>query len=294
MLLNVNNINLNNDFLKIVKQKFISENYDISRIADDNILIEYYTIQLKKIPVKTRNVKKSAEFKCPDNLLDGLNLLESKILNGDSLIPHQSKNLLQLKKKDEMLYDWNIHHFHLGTKLENNNFIKRTGLLLYAYVDVDNIYFLQILDHGNWAKKDLIKIIHDNWPEVIEHLKINKNGEKFITSYNPTDLERPNLRKANMNSFIEIDEYNVYLSPGGGFTGSGHSIIASLKLLDDRTFLQKLEDDIKNNPKSILKQIFSTMNFVKNNDLHFELIFENGFQLRERNNNVSIKINLLP
>ena len=239
MALTIQRLDLITDWLEIVKQRLLSENFSLENIGDDKIFIEYYTLQNRKVSTKIRSIKKSPVFSCPPELQSGLELLESKITNGENIRPPQSRSLKNLSIKDGMLFDWNIHHFHLGTEIESDGFIKRTGPLLYAYVDEDNIYFLQILEHGNWTKEDLIRIIHENWPEAIAHAKLNYNNDTIQISNLPNDEERKHLRNANINTFVQIDEHNVYLGPGWGFSASGNSIDATEKYLDDRRALQK-------------------------------------------------------
>lgn len=291
MSLTIQKIDLIADWLEIIKRSLVNENYNIENLTDDLIFIEYYTIKNRKVSKKVRNIKKSSVFLCPEQLQTGLTLFEDKVLNGEDLLPHQSRNLKKLNIKDGMLFDWNIQHFHLGTEIENDGFIKRTGPLLYAYVDNANIYFLQILEHGNWTKKDLIKIIHENWPESIEHMKMNRNGEIMNISHNPTDEERKSLRNANINTFVQIDENNVYLGPGWGFSGSGNSIHATEEYLDNRRALKQIQDELIKSPDDYLLNFFRNLDFIKNKSLDFKLIFEDNLhKIIEINNNFEISL----
>ena len=288
----ITRLDLVQDWLGIVKQKLIADNYDISKLNDDSIFIEFFTINLRKVSIKKRNIKKAASFSCPSNLQNGLDLLEKKIIDGESLHSHQSRKLKDLEIKDGLLFDWNIHHFHLGTEMENDNFIKRTGPLLYAYVDEDNVYFLDVLNHGNWTKSELVKIIHDNWPEAIEHMKINRNDEEITLSHNPTDVERKHLRDFNSNTFVEIDKQNIYLGLGWGFSGAGKSISATEQYLDSKRSLIEIENNLKNNTEEYLLKIFDSLDFIKNKNLNFELIFENNIhKIIEQNNKFEILLN---
>jgi hypothetical protein len=291
MKLNIERIDLIADWREIVEQKLLAENFDLTGIDNEKIFIEYYTMENRKVSSKPRIVKKSSVFSCPESLQPGLELFESKVISGDNVVPHQSRFLKRLNFKDSMLFDWNIHHFHLGTVLQSDGFITRTGPLLYAYVNEENIYFLQILDHGNWEKEELIKIIHENWPEAIQHVKLDL-GQNFKISYVPNDEERKNFRDANLNSFVKIDEDNIYLGPGYGFSSSGHSIDAVEKYLDNRRQLQNLQDRIILSPENFLLNVFPDLNFITNENLNFKFVFEeNIHKLLELNNNFKIGLN---
>lgn len=54
---------------------------------------------------------------------------------------------------------------------EPNGFVNRTGPVLFARFDEQNAYLINVWSHGNWTNQDMIRIIHNNWPESIEDLK---------------------------------------------------------------------------------------------------------------------------
>ena len=89
--------------------------------------------------------------------------------------PYMSKTIIDADSHDSMLDHWGIYHFHLGTELEESgNFIRRTGDILLCRIDDKYAYFITILPHGRnvpapWYRKELIEIIHKNWPESIRH-----------------------------------------------------------------------------------------------------------------------------
>jgi hypothetical protein len=98
-------------------------------------------------------------------LQPGIDLVGSKIELGIDLRPHISRKIVDLHFDDDLLNEWDIHHLHLGTTLDANGFVKRTGPVLFVRFDRQNAYFINVLGHGSWTNQDMIRIIHRKWPE---------------------------------------------------------------------------------------------------------------------------------
>ena len=115
----------------------------------------------------------------------GLKLLVQKFENGEDVSPHLSKGATSPAEFDGLLYDWGIYHFHLGETIDNQTGrIKRTGPVLFAKIDDENVYCINIYCHGKnvqqpWTKQDLLKIIHNNWPQTIAKWKL-PDGINYI------------------------------------------------------------------------------------------------------------------
>jgi hypothetical protein len=242
------------DWIQLLK-KIMTDHwgYDISSVQEEEIPFLYFNSEFRRISKKKRIVKISNEFQCPSHLSDGWDLLKSKFENGEDVESHQSKLLDELNSKDSMLNDWNIYHFHLGTRMEGN-YINRTRPLLFAMIDNDNVYAVNIFDHGQWANSDIVDIIHNNWPEVIKEYKI----KNFINvSGSPEEAERINLRKKNINTFFTVSDDTVYSMIGGGVVSSGYNIQAIIKTDRQKAFLKNLEKYLEfhlpNLKKSLIK-----------------------------------------
>ena len=237
-------INLFHDFAAELRERL--ENAGHSLLATktpEEIFLKYYDFNRKFPPVCPRRVLKPAGFSCPSAHASGLALLESKIQRGEDLRPHLSTTVEQLDNLDLMLLDWEIFHFHLGTKLypKNPAFIERTGPLLYARLTSDNAYFVGILEHGEWANPDLIRVLHDNWPESIETYRIK--GVLGLT-HEVTAADRQKLRKAQINTGIDLGNGIVYIGPGMGISTSGISINATRNLILYRRWFESAEKRI--------------------------------------------------
>ncbi|MER2058058.1 MAG: hypothetical protein ABTA16_04495 [Niallia sp.] len=138
-----------------------------------------------------------------------------------NLGPFFSKRIVDLDYDDDLLNDWGIHHLHLGTTLESNGFVNRTGPVLFARFDEQNTYLINVWSHGNWTNQDMICIIHNNWPESIEDYRL-----KEVTGLDQsvTDRDIQIARKAHSMLFIEPEPGVIYVPPGMGLTSAGTGI----------------------------------------------------------------------
>jgi len=284
---NIIELDLFSDWLKIAEDELKTEGYPTENIDSQKIPILYFTLQKMKIMSIPRKILKSDIFMCPSEMLDALNILEEKIINGDDLRPYQSRLLKNIENKDGLLFDWGIHHLHLGTILQNDGFINRTGPLLYVRFYQDTAYFIDVLEHGAWTQQDLLRIIHRNFPSSIEEYKI-PGIDGLERNYD--DEEIKHLRNFNSNTLLEVAPGEFYLGPGGGFTGSGHSGDAVNMHIDNHNGIKELEAKIKESPEEVIKQQHS-LNIITNSNLVFHLIKRNGeYILKENNNNFEIKL----
>jgi len=285
----VKSIDLNNDWLNIVKEELTALEYHLSNLTDEKISILYFSLKKKLIPPKTRQIKKADVFSCPTNLQTGLQLVESKIINGEELKPHLTRNLKKLDDNDGLLFDWGIFHLHLGTEIDTDGFVKRTGSLLYARFDDSTAYFIGVFNHGAWTMQEMLKTIHKNWPESIEQHRI-KGVLGVERNFQDSDIKQ--LRNAQINTLIEVDRGVIYMGPGGGISASGDSAESVMKHLDRKRGLERLEKSLKENTETLLRSLFQSLDFIKDPELEFKLVSENGkFQVYERNNDFYIILN---
>ncbi len=282
----VNTINLNNDWLRLIKTELESEGYDLTDLTDDKISILYYSLEKRLISKVPRKIYKASDFSCPEYLEEGLRQLEEKIKNGNDLKPHLSRKLKKLEDNDGLLFDWGIYHLHLGTVIESDGFVNRTGPLLHARFDNDSAYFINIFNHGAWTKQAMLKTIHYNWPDSIKQFRLQ--GVLGVEKkFEDSDIHH--LRNARVNTLIEIEPGVVYMGPGWGLAASGDSIDAVEKHLDRLRGLSDLEQNLKSNARGILNSLFKDLSFITNQNLDFELVKDKGkFHVYEKNNDFYI------
>ncbi len=123
---------------------------------------------------------------------------------------------------DGFLWDFGMHHLHLRKKFMPDGFVERSDYLLFAVIAQVNAYFVDVRPHPKpgdygWVEQDLLKIMHSNWPELIDS-KILR-GVKGTAL---TDEQKHELRRKNANHATEIGG-NAIAPIGGGTMADGSS-----------------------------------------------------------------------
>ena len=222
-------IDLCGDYSELVRNWMKYHGVQSDKNGED-LWYEYLNMQKKSVRPQKRVVHYSKEFTCPPEVELGLKLLERKFENGDDVSLHLSKDATSPSEFDGLLYDWGIYHFHLGEVIDNQTGrIERTGPVLFAKVDNENVYCINIYNHGKnvqqpWSKQEMLRIIHNNWPQTIAKWKLPDGIELYPENILPSsDTQYASLRKSGISMPIFIDKGIAYFSPGGGYMSTGHS-----------------------------------------------------------------------
>ena len=198
------------------------------------LLVRYYNISARIPPSRPWQVELSDELQkqlvlLPEGIRKGVELFIAAAEQGLNLLPWLHDGLFA-NQQDDLWNDWGIQHFHLGTQLELSKCcrvrVNRTGNLLYgSYCNEKGVLCLiAVFDHESFSKKQLVEIVHQHWPWLIEHARVENVRDICFTPDDP-DIRR--LRKNQINAVIEVDGV-FYLPMGGGMTLSGHSTKAVL------------------------------------------------------------------
>ena len=262
-------IDFRRDYSLLLKKELSS----LGIVIGDNVLIDeipyiYFNFMNRKIPQQSRKILKAIDFICPPELTTGLYNLEKKIIAGDDLKPHLSKQVYNnLESKDYLLNDWNIHHLHLGINI-CNGYVDRTELLLFCMVTEEVIYFIAMMHHGDWSDKSLLLTVYSNWPELITPFILD--GVTSIIN-NPSNEDICKQRKGNVSMIIELAPGVVIIPPGLGYMTDGTSKKVVMRRDDTMEILSNFEDKIKSNENNIRKQIISS-NKTPARTLKFKLL----------------------
>lgn len=216
--------NLYGDWIAIARQRLINSGFDVSSLIRDNdIGQEYFNAILHlTIPVQPRQVYQADTFHCPADLVTGLAAFTAKVEAGQNLRPHMSRGVKKVANRDWLRYDWGIHHFHLGTSIGNDGFVNRTEPILFAWVTSEVMYMLGLYPHGAWNQRQLLQLIHRNWPELLAPYRISAAG----LTHHLTDEEIGRARRGGVTVAIQVADKFVVIPPGGGMPTSGHSMHA--------------------------------------------------------------------
>jgi len=239
------------DYSEIVRHHL--NNFGYTGLPDDlrSLLKIYYNYQRRIVEPVSRKIMIPDGFSCPPEVNQGFNALLEKIREGSDLSPHLSTKLKRADYNDMLLNDWDIHHLHLGEIIESDGFVNRTGLVLFIRFTAICAYLIVIARHGTWSNRDMIQILHDNWPDSLEDHTIK--GIVGIEK-NPTSEEIDALRKANINSVVEIDG-KFYFSIGGGYMSSGDSMIVVHQVDRIMIRIHDFEEHVSHNSQFYKKQV---------------------------------------
>lgn len=233
-------IDLFQDWKDILKEDLEKSGYNLSNIEEKNIPILYFNVKNRTIEEKHRTVNVSKEFKCPRELKKGWQFLKGHIESGQYLNAHLSKKIKKLNKKDTLLDNWGVHHFHLGKK-RKGEFVEQGDPLMFAVVREHVFYAIGIFKHGDWAKQEIVEIMHNNWSYLFKDYVI-KGFEKVD---NLNEEESTVKNKKNGNDYIKVTDGTVYAPMGGGRSLSGYNEKAICFQTGMEKLLRDIEDRIK-------------------------------------------------
>lgn len=252
-------MNIKTNFVEDWNQHLVNElnskwAFDPIAAGIGDVPLLYFSALLRQITQKSRKYHQSNILVCPDDLRVGYSNLIRAVENGENLLPYQSKLFANPNKFDSLLTEWGIHHFHLGSGLDDSgSFIQRTGPLLFALVREESFFGINILPHGSWVDSDLIETIHNNWPYLLVHAKMPTGIQDDCL----TEEQRTKLRKKNCNSTISVSDGTTYLGIGGGFVSSGHNIKARINADRQRAEIETFENQFSLKEAQIIRDLKS-------------------------------------
>lgn len=277
---------------------------DLRSLPLSDMLIAYCNWLDRGIPRRAYSVVRSAALNSNPLGLDpkyaaGLLEIERKLSSSEDLTPHLSRgilnsfvsppnrspNLAQRGDLDLLLNDWGLHHLHLGTQIESDGFVERTGPLLFAAIIGQQAYLIDIKPHGAWVDTELIATSVREWPHA--HIALEMKGVLGL-SYYPTDGERKKLRQAGINCPIEVD--GKFYLPRMGLSTAGTSLQAVRKSDRLRATVQDFCRRWETNPGEILDSVRSA-GVEPSSSLEWQFIFlEKGYGMVDRSTGLTIRL----
>lgn len=224
-----NNFDFEIDLREILTQQLRSFEIKVSEKRSFHLLIiDFLTLQRKLIKPIPRQVLVSSELQKKMSSLaqrDTISLLVERIEKGLDVNHFQSDKLYQTQMHDQLLYEWNIRHFHLSTKKYKKNFLKRTSLLLYVYFTNEKAILLDVDSHDDeiFASVKWLEILHDNFPEEIK--QFIQSEDIIPVGKNLSDLDRKKMWDKGFSPLLTRVRDVIYTSPGVGRMTSGHSAL---------------------------------------------------------------------
>jgi hypothetical protein len=269
-------INFLADYKEIITQKLCSLGHPPKDEEDlDTVLKRYLNLLLRIPPTIVWTVRQSKELAnkiLPQEITLGLQQLIEKAESGQDLKPHLSTRIDDADYRDLMFYDWGIFHFHLGTNPypKRQGFVERTDDLLFAIADshTARMYLIDIHPHqGGFSNQDLLRILEENWPEILDPYTINRGVE---LPYNPSDSDIKRLRQAGIDPILQTPGGRVLTPRGGGITRAGNSRRIKTEADRIKTDVRDFEEWFIQQPDSIA--VYFSDKYGKNwDELEFKL-----------------------
>lgn len=241
-----------------------------------SLLITYFNWSGRLVPVRKRRVHKSAELKSKVGDLEtshrhGIRKLESDISRGNDLRPYLSrrvevgyvpahrapKKTKHREDRDLLLYDWGLHHLHLGNGVDDDGTVTRSGPLVFAGFMPHDAYLIDVLPHGSWYVRDVLKIIVRNWPDS-GLLLPSLSGIRLATTF--TEEEGKSLRDAGVAASAFEYEEKVWM-PRDFLTTAGTSGRATRRCNEIMHAVDRMGDLLRSDPNDVLAEFEGRVEF---------------------------------
>lgn len=280
-------MNFYKDLTRIAKNNLDRYDVNYADLSDDRRIVErWINVQLKLIKAAPRNVIKSTKIAAKQNdtnIRDALTIIETKFKNGADVNPHLSKRIFRKDYTDCLFSDWGIYHLHLSTTIDGKYFMKGSDWLLFAIIDRQDVYFVDIRPHDEqyvFAQKELLKIIHDEWPHILEPYRLRGITAGSAEVNNPEEIDK--LRKGGV-CVIQFIEDRCYAPMGGGITTAGTSGKVTIEVDNLYRMAKNAMKFVENHKQEFIAKIASALGQVPAAiDFHLELT-EIGFIVVEAN-----------
>lgn len=215
-------MNLFNDLMLIIQEYMDADSlvYDQKLIINNpkKIFLQYLEYRNRLISKIPRTVHYSKELLSSSELpmfKEAVDNLESLSKNGSNLAPYQSRRLYNLEFNDWLMNDWNIQHLHLGEHQLGERFCTSSESLLYAYFTTSDVYFIAILDHKAFTELELVEILDNNWPVIIDqHTATGIVDVQY--HFNSENIHQ--LRKGGVTGILKLNSGKVLMPLGGGYS----------------------------------------------------------------------------
>lgn len=201
--------------------------------------------------------------------------IELYIKNGDEKVRrYLSKMSIKGEKKDRMLIDYGVYHFHIGEEqMEKEKFSKRSDYLLFVFLGKKYAYFIDIRKHNEknlFKKKELLEILDNDYPNLLEAYVVKGTP---IIEYKEEDIIK--IKKSNINTAIKIN--NKYIFPIMGVTSNGSNIYDIIEANKQLNQLKILEEYFRKHTDISKDFIF----------FKFERFYNNKFYIKKYINYIS-------
>lgn len=229
-------------------------------------ILAWKRLQARAIEPCPRSVHWSNELRnrtLSDELCAAIDTIVHEAETGIDLNPRLTRKFFKTSFNDRLHNDLAIHHFHLGNLEDGKNgMVSSTSELLFAYVDTQDVYLLDLLDHEAFKHVDLVELMWRNWPQLFREARGLIPGQDQLSAE-----ERALVRKAGLTCVIQRDG-NAYFPPGGGLATDGTAVVVVDRAMSFMRELRTSYQIIVENLDSLAQQIAEITSLEVN---HFDL-----------------------
>ncbi len=246
-----------------------------------NIAFQFFNIRKRSIEPRSRIAVLSQELgrrTLSAAHKASIDLIVSESQTGASLTHFMTTSMQDAAYDDTLLNDWGIVHFHLGSPTPDKpslitklaTFVSRSGPLLFVFPTYSHLYLIDVLAHGSWAERDMIEILHCNWPNILSPYRLPGVTSGIVM---PDEETIKALRKAGVSYPLMVSDGTVYMSPGGGYSSDRSSAYAVDKANQLFNTIRRLDELIRAQADSLIRRInaqFGTTIDNLNLSLHYD------------------------
>lgn len=220
------------------KKKKLQARQELEAKSDRDLAIIYFNWILRLIPPQPRQVHVASSVYTSPILVDlgkEFGLILRALERGDDLNDHLSEGALSIAyaagsksdsfDKDGLLNHWGIHHLHFfPTSDRQARKQKGRGRLIFVVIKPTDAYILALGHHRDFANSELIRVMSQEWPSLVEPFVLKGVVGLAGPGYTPDELVQ--LRKAGISALTEVDG-KVYIP--GAITTAGTSDDAGIR-----------------------------------------------------------------
>ena len=181
------------------------------------------------------------------------------------------------RSRDGLLWDFGVHHFHLGKSMMPDGFMDRSDYLLFAVLTENTAYFVDVRPHRDperleWVQQDLLSVVHANWPELVAPHVLHG-----VLPSPVSDKELKELRRKHVNHAPELG--GAAIAPlGGGTMSDGSSSMCRLRAIQLLREVRRHQAFFQEHA-SELQQRVRHQGLVNGHEPHFQLAFLDSLNL---------------
>ena len=312
------------DFKQDLKEFVLSQldYYEVKYKKNDDLLsllIKYFTFSAKYIVPQRRSVDISIELSkkmvlLPVDTQKALIKLTNWVNNGVDINCFQSGGLYGHGSRDYQNALYGIVHLHLSAAetdvvpvIKKGRLAKRGRYLLFALFVHEKAYFIDVVEHPEaltknnttateWTSSELLKIIENNWPELIESKKID--GALMCDSHGQpveqTDADIAALTANHINVLVAGNGGLYSMKPGIATSGdSVEAVLSAQRAIRDVSCWEKEYNENKDLVHNALRRIWKEFSIEEpfEYNIHYDFIQNlNKFLVLERCTSTAIDL----